>query len=376
MEGGDLFFPLAAPQPAREMIDLKVDLFLEAYNRMGYNALVPGENDLALGVQYLLGKKEKAKFPFLLANLVDRKNGKPVFSSVIVKDLNGIRVGVFGLLSDDYLRNGPSEEKERFQLLPPIEAAHKVVQELKKKKCQVIIAVTHMGLEENRSLAQALPEIRFIVNGHTQEAKAEPIRLNQTDLLSAGSRGEFLGRLDLSRRENRVDSLYRLSPMGERYADHPLIADLLTQYKDSLGKLAASGRQMPGDAPRTPGQPFSYRLPSYVGESVCLPCHEKQHQAWQKTAHAKAFQTLISLNKASDITCLPCHTTGFGELNSPGEILENVQCEACHGPRRGHPDPQKKFAAAEEKQCLTCHTAAKRPNYHYRTYLLKVGCPK
>lgn len=359
------------------MIDLKVDLFLEAYNRMGYNALVPGENDLALGVQYLLGKKEKAKFPFLLANLMDRKTGKAVFSSVIVKDLNGIRVGAFGLLSDDYLRNGPPEEKERFQLLPPIEAARKAVQELKKKKCQVIIAVTHMGLDENRSLAQAVPEVKFIINGHTQEAKAEPIRLNQTDLLSAGSRGEFLGRLDLSRKENRVDSLYRLSPMGERYAEHPLIADLLTQYKDSLGKfLAASGRQMPGEAPRTPGQPFSYRLPSYVGESVCLSCHEKQHQAWQKTAHAKAFQTLISLNRTSDIGCLPCHTTGFEELNSPGEILENVQCEACHGPRRGHPDPQKKFAAANEIQCLTCHNATKSPKYHYRTYLLKVGCPK
>lgn len=377
IEGGDLFFPPAASQPAKEMIDWKVDLLLDAYNMMGYDALVPGENDLALGVQYLRGKKEKAKFPLLLANLMDRKNGKPVFSPAVVKDLKGIRVGVFGLLSDDYLRNGPAEEKATFQLLPPIEAARKVVQELEKKKCQVIIAVTHMGLEENRSLARAVPEIRLIINGHSLEAKSEPIRLNRTDLLSAGSRGEFLGRLDLSRHGKKVESLYRLSPMGERYADHPLIADLLTQYKDSLGKLlAASGKPLPGEIVRVPGQPFSYSLPSYLGESVCLPCHEKQHQAWQKTAHAKAFQTLISLNKASDITCLPCHTTGFEELNRPGEILENVQCEACHGPRRGHPDPQKKFAAADEKQCLTCHNAAKSPNYHYRTYLLKVGCPK
>ncbi len=202
--------------------------------------------------------------------------------------------------------------------------------------------------------------------------------MHKTQLLTAGSRGEFLGRLDLRPKGKAVESLYRLVPMGENLVDHPLMVDLISAYKESLGRaMGPAGKgPMPRAIPRAPGQPFSYTLSSYAGESACLPCHEKQHQAWQKTTHAKAFQTLVSLNRATDITCLPCHTTGFEENYRRGEILENVQCEACHGPGLGHPDSKKKFSPVSDKQCLSCHNAAKSPRYHYRDYRLKVSCPQ
>ena len=96
---------------------------------------------------------------------------------------------------------------------------------------------------------------------------------------------------------------------------------------------------------------------------------------WKKTGHAKAFQTLVRGQRASDHTCLPCHTTGFGEVSGFPDVLENVQCESCHGARRGHPENGQKFPPVSETQCLTCHNPAKSPNFDYVSYLAKVRCP-
>lgn len=179
------------------MADLKVDLLLKALKEMGYDALVLGKVDLAVGVPYLLGKKRGNRPPFLLSNLAHAQNPKTVFTPYMVKNLKATRVWVFSLVAEEYLRNGLAEENGNFRILPPEETARKMIAELKKKQCRVIVAVTPMPLEGIKSLAQGNPEIDFIINGHSQEPKADAIPVHKTQLLTARSQKEFLGRLDL-----------------------------------------------------------------------------------------------------------------------------------------------------------------------------------
>lgn len=92
----------------------------------------------------------------------------------------------------------------------------------------------------------------------------------------------------------------------------------------------------------------------YVGVKTCSKCHKKekdgeQYKIWQKTDHAKAYETLgtakakkaaatvgVSGNPQKSEACLICHTTGFGEPESMFgrhfKMEDGVQCEACHGP--------------------------------------------
>jgi hypothetical protein len=120
---------------------------------------------------------------------------------------------------------------------------------------------------------------------------------------------------------------------------------------------------------------YAYPISNYLGDQSCLSCHQPQQENWKKTGHARAFQTLVREKRETDHTCLPCHTTGFGEVSGFADVLENVQCESCHGPRRGHPEDGKKGPAVSEKPCLVCHNPAKSPNFDYRPYLAKVRCP-
>ena len=95
----------------------------------------------------------------------------------------------------------------------------------------------------------------------------------------------------------------------------------------------------------------------YRGYRVCTKCHVAQGDAWRKTGHAKAFDSLkpnvkasakskAGLDPAKDYTmdsdCVGCHVTGYGESGgyeagmNPDNAklvigLIGVTCEACHG---------------------------------------------
>jgi hypothetical protein len=74
---------------------------------------------------------------------------------------------------------------------------------------------------------------------------------------------------------------------------------------------------------------------AYVGDRRCKVCHLATFKAWEKTAHAHAFETLKNEERKNPI-CIACHTTGYGAggYGSKDMVvdLSNVQCESCHGP--------------------------------------------
>ncbi|HTX98426.1 MAG TPA: cytochrome c family protein [Bacteroidota bacterium] len=132
----------------------------------------------------------------------------------------------------------------------------------------------------------------------------------------------------------------------------------------------------------------------YVGVKKCAMCHKAanlgaQYSVWEKSAHAKAFETLKS-QAANDIAkkkglktaaaespeCLKCHVTGGG--TAPGVVKEEgVTCEACHGAAEKYlmvhnkkDDASKATAKADGfvmdaqggKTCEVCHNS-QSPNF-------------
>jgi hypothetical protein len=128
----------------------------------------------------------------------------------------------------------------------------------------------------------------------------------------------------------------------------------------------------------------------YVGAKKCRTCHKKelignQYGEWEKSQHAKAFETLkgdeaAKIAKAKGLAtpayesgeCLECHSTGYGLPASafdrkPLDPEDGVQCESCHGPgsdykkKKTMSDHDASVAAGlwdpgnDEKICTTCH---------------------
>lgn len=124
----------------------------------------------------------------------------------------------------------------------------------------------------------------------------------------------------------------------------------------------------------------------YVGVKKCSKCHKSkkkgnQFAQWQKSKHAKAFETLSSpkakeaAKKAgvddptTDGKCLKCHVTAYGVdakwIRDSFDPKDGVQCESCHGPgadyakKKTMEDEDKAIAKGlvlpNEKICVKCH---------------------
>ena len=198
-DAGDLLFKkYLNPVPENELTAMagKAHLIIECLNLMGYDAMGIGDDDLALGKEFLLEISKKANFPFLCSNLLDEASGKTLFQTSLVKEINGLRIGIFGLLSPDFFPSPSDPRKKGLNFRSPIETARAMVRELK-PKTDLIILLSHLGYAKDIELAQTVQGIHIISGGHTGINLPYPPVIKNIIILQTASRGMFGGRLDL-----------------------------------------------------------------------------------------------------------------------------------------------------------------------------------
>ncbi len=186
-------------QRTRDQSLKKAEQVIKAFNIIGCDALNVGDNDLAEGKEYLLERADESNFPFISANLIDTTSGKPLFEAYVIKEVDGLRIGIFGLITHRAKLGNPD-----LLIDDPYETAKRVVSELK-EKCDLVIALTHLGVSDDKRLAQQVPGINIIVGGHSSSKLETPLRVNDTIILQAYLQGRYLGRLDLTIRNGSLD---------------------------------------------------------------------------------------------------------------------------------------------------------------------------
>ena len=118
--------------------------------------------------------------------------------------------------------------------------AQKAVDDLLKEKCDLIIALTHIGIELDRQLANKVAGIDIIVGGHDHQYFHET--RGNTIIVQDGSRGEYLGvlRFDFTDGEI-VNPAWEKIPLDSTVGYDPgvrhLLAPYMAKYKDRLGQV-------------------------------------------------------------------------------------------------------------------------------------------
>jgi 5'-nucleotidase len=199
LDSGDLLFKrYANPIPENELKGMseKAHLIIESFNLTGCDAIGIGDDDLNLGKEFLLEISKKANFPFLSSNLFDEASGKILFQSFLIKEINGLRIGIFSLLSPDFFTSPSDPRRKGLNIRSPVETAQAMVKELK-PKTDFIILLSHLGYAKDIELAQTVEGINIIVGGHTGINLIYPPVIKNTIILQTTSRGMFAARLDL-----------------------------------------------------------------------------------------------------------------------------------------------------------------------------------
>lgn len=169
---------------------------VQLMNAIGVDALSPGNHDFNYGYDRLKELEDDMDFPILAANVVD-KSGENVFESYIVKEMDGLRVGIFGLSSPEtYYKTNP-KNVEDIDFTDPVEAAREAVAALQAENVDMIIGLTHLGLDQgdytSDNVARGVEGIDVIIDGHSHSRLEEGRMVGDTLIASRGEHNEAFG---------------------------------------------------------------------------------------------------------------------------------------------------------------------------------------
>lgn len=244
---------------------------LEFMNMMGYDAATFGNHEFDLGSsaeghQALVDFIKDANFPFVSANVDFSKDDKfkGLFSDLvssnpekgqiytgIIKEVDGQKVGIFGLTTAETkdISSPGSIEFNNY-----IAEAQKAVKAFKGQNVDKIIALTHIGYDDSpvydndQILAKTVKGIDVIVGGHTH-TKLDQVVTVDTDndnnekaptvIVQTGQYGENLGNLSVTfdKKGEVTASEQHLVNVAEK-AENPAAAEKLKQYKDRIAEIS------------------------------------------------------------------------------------------------------------------------------------------
>ena len=173
-----------------------------------------GHWEFTFGQDRLKELIDKLGYPFLGGNVFDTEWDEPVFESTAFFEKGGVSIAVIGqhfpytpIANPSYMVNGWS-----FGIRP--EVLQKNVNKAKKQGAEIVVLLSHNGFDVDQKLASMIDGIDVILTGHTHDAIPKGIRIKDTLLLSSGSHGKYLGRVDLKVKNGKVvDTSSNLIPI-------------------------------------------------------------------------------------------------------------------------------------------------------------------
>lgn len=174
---------------------------IDMMNASGYDYMAIGNHEFDYGKTELKAIVNKANFPVASANIKDSKGMYP-FDKTIVKDIDGVKVGIFALTTEDTPATAMPSHTSGYTFEKVIDISKKKIAELKAQGAQIIICVGHLGIAESGSgttsieLLKAVDGIDLFIDGHSHTAVTQ--KINNSYLIQSKSYDKYLGKAVIS----------------------------------------------------------------------------------------------------------------------------------------------------------------------------------
>ncbi|CDD21155.1 5'-nucleosidase-related surface-anchored protein [Firmicutes bacterium CAG:313] len=158
---------------------------IDALNNMNFNAYVIGNHEFDWGLDKIAEYKDgnltngEANFPFLGANIIDKKTNEIVdfLEPYTIIEKKDVRVGIIGLIGSRLTSSILYENVKDYEFIDCVDVAKKYAKELRTtKNCDVVVVAIHdYDYETNYQLAQLENDetIDAIFCGHTHTYENE-----------------------------------------------------------------------------------------------------------------------------------------------------------------------------------------------------------
>jgi sulfur-oxidizing protein SoxB len=217
---------------------------VDACKLLGVDLMAP-HWEFTLGherVKQIIDNDFKGRIEFLAQNVKTADFGDPVFSPYSLREMNGVKVAVIGQAFPYTPIAHPRRMVPDWSFGIQDDNMQKVVDEARAKGAQVVVVLSHNGMDVDLKMASRVTGIDAILGGHTHDGVPQPVQVRNakgvTLVTNAGSNSKFLGVLDFDVKNGKVTDF--------RYKLLPVFANLLpadTEMTALIDKVRAPYRQ-------------------------------------------------------------------------------------------------------------------------------------
>jgi S-sulfosulfanyl-L-cysteine sulfohydrolase len=276
---------------------------------------------------------KKAGVDFVAQNVVTNDFGDQVFKPYVIREINGVQVAIVGQAFPYVPIANPGYMVPDWSFGIRDDSMQKYVDEARAKGAQVVVVLSHNGMDVDIKMASRVTGIDAIFGGHTHDGVPQPIQVRNakgvTLVTNAGSNGKFLGVMDFDVREGKVKGWkYRLVPVFSNLlaADKKmdaLITRIRKPYEAKLGeKLAIT-------------EDLLYRRGNFNGTYDQMICDALMKVKGADAAFSPGFRwgtsllpgDVITMEQLMDQVAITYPATTLNTMS--GEMIKTIMEDVC-----------------------------------------------
>lgn len=224
---------------------------VDACKLLGVDVMT-GHWEFTLGmerVKEIVEKDFAGKVDFVAQNVKTNDFGDPVFKPYVIREINGVPCAIIGQAFPYTPIANPRYMVADWGFGIQDENMQKIVDEARGKGAQVVVVISHNGMDVDLKMASRVSGIDAIMGGHTHDgmpvASIVANKGGKTIVTNAGSNSKFLAVLDFEVKDKKVsDFRYKLLPVFANMlpADAPmqaLINKIRAPYEAKLAEQLA-----------------------------------------------------------------------------------------------------------------------------------------
>ncbi|MDP2433574.1 MAG: thiosulfohydrolase SoxB [Pseudomonadota bacterium] len=330
MDGGDTWQGSATAlwTKAQDMVDACIALGVD---------VMTAHWEMTLGaerVQEIVSNDfKKAGVDFVAQNVVTNDFGDQVFKPYVIRNINGVQVAIIGQAFPYTPIANPRWMVPDWSFGIRDDSMQKFVDEARGKGAQVVVVLSHNGMDVDLKMASRVTGIDAIFGGHTHDGVPQPIQIKNaggtTLVTNAGSNGKFLGVMDFDVKGGKVQGWkYRLVPVFSNLlaADKKmdaLITKIRAPFEAKLGeKLAVT-------------EDLLYRRGNFNGTYDQLICDALMKVKGADAAFSPGFRwgtsllpgDVITMEQLMDQVAITYPQTSLNVMT--GETIKTIMEDVC-----------------------------------------------
>jgi len=331
--------------------DMRNRFVLKGYEKMGYDVVALGDQEWALQDR-LLNEYLSGDSVTYLSSGICGENPVPRLRKVVKKEWKDFRVAIVNHVGDGAFLFFDSNKKSGLKI-SPLGKLREIVSRLDDQGWFVVVVIhgTEHDLQEDMKRLGG----DLFIQGHIRNSRNQIRWIGKKPVISVGS-PDYVGAaaVDIDKNGELAGIDYRRELVDERWPSDSWMLELYQAYAHAAMREAIASERK--------------KDLNYVPSSRCGQCHRPRYETWQKSAHARAWNSLQEAGRSIDPNCVMCHSLGFMKKGGfytweKTPTLAGVHCQSCHKFNADHKKTNFNPPRPGEKVCRTCHTPITDPHF-------------